>query len=115
MGFPVATRAMAADGITGVSHWGIGQGDSGTTGAGEASGGGYARKAATLLAADGSGRRFISAEVTFDLGAGTYDEAHMYDAASAGTFIGGDGHTAVVLGAAGQIKYGTGTYLEIPA
>lgn len=74
----------------------------GTTGASEASGGGYARQVTTWAggASDGS---VPGSQVTFDAAAGTY--THWGQWSSGGTFIGGDVlSSSVTLSATGQIK-----------
>lgn len=64
--------------------------DPGTTGASEATGGSpaYARQALTWPAA--SAGAISAAEVTFDIPAGTYTHWGLWDAVSAGAFLGGE-------------------------
>ncbi len=62
--------------------------DPGTTGASEASGAPYARKALTFPAA--STGQVVSAEATVDVPAGTFTHFGTWSAATAGTFRGGN-------------------------
>lgn len=73
-----------------------------TTGANEATGGGYVRKATTwvLGASDGIA---TGSQVTFDLAAGTYTHVGFQSAATAGTFLDKATMTSTTLGAVGQI------------
>lgn len=92
----------------------------GTTGASEATGGSYARKAPTFNAAGAAGPLGAgsqpatvgvawSSEVTFDVAAGTYTHVGGWSAASAGTFRGGNTlSSSQVLNSAGQVKVSIG-------
>jgi hypothetical protein len=77
--------------------------DPGTTGASEASGAPYARKALTFpAAANGS---TVSAEATVDVGAGTFTHFGTWPTATGGTFRGGNAlPTSETFNAAGQLK-----------
>lgn len=72
-----------------VTHISLHTGDPSTTGANEATGGSpaYARKAVTWAAA-ASGQRSNNAALTFDVPAGTYQYAGMWDALTVGNFYG---------------------------
>lgn len=75
----------------------------GTTGANEASGGGYVRVQATY--SSGSTGALTASEITITVPAGTYTHAGAWSASTAGTYY--DGcvlSTSVVLGSAGTIK-----------
>lgn len=77
----------------------------GTTGANEVTGGSpaYARKSLSFAAA--SGGTATASEVTFDVPAGTYTHFGVWDAATAGTFRGGNPLSASqVVSSQGQIK-----------
>lgn len=77
--------------------------DPGTTGTGEATGGGYARVQGTWTS--GSGGALTMAELTFTAPAGTYTHAGLWSASSAGTFF--DKCTlspSITIGGAGPIK-----------
>ncbi|WP_029923848.1 phage tail fiber protein [Nocardia otitidiscaviarum] len=58
--------------------------DPGTTGTGEATGGGYARVQGTWTS--GSGGALTMAELTFTAPAGTYTHVGLWSASSTGTF-----------------------------
>lgn len=80
-------------------------GNPATTGANEVSGGSpaYARKSLTFPAATGG--TATSAEVTFDVPAGTYTHFGTWSAATAGTFRGGNPLAASqTISSQGQIK-----------
>lgn len=99
-----------------ITHLSLHTADPGTTGAAEASGGSYARKAVTFNAAGAVGPlgaalqpatvgKAWSSEVTFDANAATYTHMGAWSALTAGTFRGGNALAAQqVLAAAGQIK-----------
>lgn len=75
----------------------------GATGAGEASGGSYARQAVTWAAATGG--TATAGQVTFSVDAGTYTHAGYFDAATGGNFLGGNAlDTAQTLASAGDVK-----------
>lgn len=78
-------------------------GDPSTTGANEATGGSYARKALVFGAA--SGGTASASEVEFDVPAGTYTHFGTWTAASGGTFRGGNPlSTTAVISPSGTIK-----------
>lgn len=76
--------------------------DPGTTGANEATGGGYVRKATGWVAGATDGVA-TGSQVTFDLAAGTYTHVGFQSAATAGTFLDKAAMTSTTLGAVGQI------------
>lgn len=108
MGIPNATKQAAADGIKAAAggssckisvHTGAG----GTTGANEASGGGYARGTSALTS--GSTGVVNGALTNIPVAAGTYTEGGIWSAG--GTFVGSaafTGGTVVVSGSGGSIN-----------
>jgi hypothetical protein len=111
MAIPDAGKQAAIDGyktfIGGASTWvslhtGAG---GGTTGANEASGGGYARKQSVLTS--GSTGTVTGTQVNISCAAGTYTEGGVWTAVTAGTFGGSSAFTAgsvVVSGAGASIN-----------
>jgi hypothetical protein len=81
-------------------------GDPGTTGANEISGGtpAYARKAITVGASSAGSARTLSADVTFDVPAGTITHVGYWSAITGGTFQGSDPVTSETFAAQGQYK-----------
>lgn len=106
MGIPNATHKAASDAIAALGryisvHTGAG---GGTTGANEASGGGYSRSQTTW--SSGSTGTNTGSEVNVPVAAGTYTEGGIWSAASSGTFVGSsafDGGSVVVSGAGASI------------
>lgn len=106
MGIPNATHQSASNAIAGLGsyislHTSTG---GGTTGANEATGGGYARQA-TAWTANGTGGNNGS-QVTIPCAAGTYTEAGIWSASTAGTFVGSNtftGGNVVVSGSGASI------------
>lgn len=88
MGLSVNGQNDACDGIaTGATFSGLHTGDPSTTGANEATGGGYARVAAAWSAA-ASGQRLSSGAQLFNVAAGTYYWISKWNASSAGVYKG---------------------------
>lgn len=87
MAFPNASKEAAVVALPNRAYASIHTGAAGTTGANEASGGGYARQAITWTdgASDGS---TVGSEVSFPVPAGTYVEIGFWSAATGGTFGG---------------------------
>jgi len=88
MGIPNATHQAASNAIAGLGSWislhtGAG---AGTTGANEATGGGYGR-VQTVWSAGSTGTNTGSA-VTIPCAAATYTEGGIFSASSTGTFVG---------------------------
>lgn len=104
MAFTNAAKEAAIQAVkSGATHASLHTGAAGTTGANEATGGAYARKAITWTdgASDGS---TTGSQVTFDVPAGTYVEIGFWTAATAGTFIGSVALASnAVLGSSGQV------------
>lgn len=106
MGIPNATHQAAADAIKALGayislHTGSG---ASTTGANEATGGGYARQQTTWTSTGSGGVN--GTQVTIPCAAGTYVEGGIFSAASAGTFVGSNpfaGGSVVVSGTGASI------------
>lgn len=93
MGMPNATHQAAADGIKALGAW-ISLHTStggGTTGANEATGGGYGRQQTTWTS--GSTGVVNGSQVTIPCAAGTYTEGGVNSASTAGTFVGSSAFT----------------------
>lgn len=104
MPLTTAERNVVADGVAArLAYISLHTGDPSTTGANEASGGGYARQALSFSAA-ASGTA-VASEVTFDVGAGTYTHFGVWTAVTGGTFRGGNAlSTSAVISPSGQVK-----------
>lgn len=106
MAIPNATHQAAADAIAAMGryislHTGAG---AGTTGANEATGGGYARQQTTWTGTGSGGDN--GSQVTIPCAAGTYVEGGIWSAAAAGTFVGSNpftGGSVVVSGTGASI------------
>ena len=86
MAIPTATTQAATNAVAGLgAHISLHTAAAGTTGASEASGGGYARQQTTWTASGGNNN---GSQVTISVAAGTYVEAGIWSAATAGTFVG---------------------------
>lgn len=93
------------------THAALHTGNPGTTGANEATGGSYARKALTWTggASDGS---TSAAQVEFDVPAGTYTHVSLWNAPTGGTLVDTfDIPTDIVMSLAGKIRV-TPTYTQ---
>lgn len=100
---PTERQVIAAAEAAKITHISLHTGDPGTTGASEATGGGYARKTTTVTATGGTG---TSTQVTFDVPAATFTHFGFWMGA---TFFGGNPLDAPqVIGLPGQLKF-TGT------
>lgn len=89
-----------------ITHVSLHTADPGTTGASEATGGSpaYARRAVTFADPEVDGTA-TTAEVTFDVPAGTYTHFGAWSAATAGTFRGGNALAASqTFSSQGQLK-----------
>lgn len=106
MGIPNATHQAAADAIKNRGDWisvhtGAG---GGTTGANEATGGGYARKQCVWTS--GSTGIVNGTTVNVPVAAGTYTEGGIFSESTLGTFVGSspfDGGDVIVSGAGASI------------
>ncbi len=87
MAIPNATKQAAANAITALGAWiSLHTSAASTTGANEATGGGYARKQTTWTPTGTGGANGSS--VNIPVAAGTYAEGGIFSAATAGTFVG---------------------------
>lgn len=101
---PTEIEAIATAEAAKITYLSLHTADPGTTGANEATGGSpaYAREATTITATSGTG---TSTQVTFDVPSGTYTHFGTWNAATAGTFYGGNPlSTAQTISSQGQIK-----------
>lgn len=107
MAIPNATRQAAANAIAALGTWiSVHTAAAGTTGASEATGGGYARKQTTWTP-NGSGANNGS-EVNIPVAAGTYVEGGIWSAVTAGTFVG-----SVAFGGGNVVVSGTGASINV--
>lgn len=105
MAFPTGTKNTAVDAIVALGNWiSLHTADPGTTGASEATGGGYARQQSAFGAA--ASAVATGAEVTFaGILAAAYGFFGVWSAVSAGTFRHGNVLTpAMTLGGTGTLK-----------
>lgn len=106
MALPNATKQASSNAVAALGTWislHTGAGGS-TTGANEATGGGYARKQ-TTWSATGTGTN-NGTEVNISCAAGTYTEGGIWSAVTSGTFVGSvafDGGSVVVSGTGASI------------
>lgn len=105
MGIPNATKQAAVDAVKALGNWiSLHTGAAGTTGANEATGGGYGRQQSTLTS--GSTGTVSGSAVTIPCAAGTYVEGGVFSASTAGTFVGSaafSGGNVVVSGSGASI------------
>lgn len=86
-----------------ITHVSLHTADPGTTGANEATGGGYTREALVWGAA--AGTEADATQVTFDVPSGTFTHFGLWDAATTGNFKGGGSLSQPeTFAAAGQMK-----------
>lgn len=99
------TKEALATAYAGLAtHASLHTGNPGTTGANEATGGGYARKALTWTGGTADGVT-SAAQVEFDVAAGTYTHIGLWNAATGGTFVDlYDIPTDIVMSLAGKIR-----------
>ena len=106
MGIPNATHQAASNAIAGLGAYiSLHTGDASTTGANEATGGGYARVQTTWTA--GSTGTNTGSVVNISCAAGTYVQGGIWSAGSSGTFVGSaswSGGTVVVSGSGASIS-----------
>lgn len=87
MGIPNATKQAAADAVKALGAYvSAHTAAAGTTGANEATGGGYGRQLSTLTS--GTTGAVTGSQVTVPVAAGTYVEGGLNSASTAGTFVG---------------------------
>ena len=92
MGIPNATHQAAADAIKALGAYiSLHTAAGGTTGANEATGGGYGRQLTTWTS--GSTGAVTGSQVNVPCAAGTYTEGGVFSAATAGTFVGSSAFT----------------------
>lgn len=106
MGIPNATHQAASNAIAGLGTYiSLHTGDPSTTGANEATGGGYARVQTTWTA--GSTGTNTGSVVNISCAAGTYTQGGIWSAGSSGTFVGSaafSGGNVVVSGTGASIS-----------
>lgn len=93
MGIPDNTHKAAVDAVAALGTYvGVFTGDAGTTGANEATGGGYARQQSTLATGSMSGGYWtrVGSQVIVPVAAGEYVQAGLFSASTGGTFIASD-------------------------
>lgn len=108
MGIPNNSHQVGSNAVAGIGNWislhtGAG---GGTTGANEATGGGYARVQSTPWTPNGTGTN-TGPQVNILCAAGTYTEGGIFSAVTAGTFVGSaafSGGNVVVSGAGASIN-----------
>jgi hypothetical protein len=105
MGIPNATHNTASNAIAALGNWiSLHTAAAGTTGASEATGGTYARKSTTWTS---TGAGANNGSVTnIPAPAGTYVEAGIFSAVTAGTFVGSaafSGGNVIISGSGGSI------------
>ena len=108
---PATREFLAQQYATKALYCSIHTGSPGTTGANEATGGGYARKLITWTsgAVDGV---ITGNQVELDVAAGTYTHAGFWDAATGGSFVDPyDIPTDIVMSVAGKVRV-TPTYTQ---
>lgn len=107
MGIPNATHQAASNAIAGLGAYiSLHTGDAGTTGANEATGGGYARLQTTWTA--GSTGTNSGSVVNISCAAGTYVQGGIWSASSSGTFVG-----SAAFGGGNVVVSGTGASISV--
>lgn len=93
MGIPAATHQTASNAVAALGNWiSLHTAAAGTTGANEATGGGYGRRQSTPWTADGNGNN-TGPQVNIPCAAGTYVEGGIWSASTAGTFVASNAFT----------------------
>lgn len=106
MGVPNATRLAASTAVSGLGDWiSVHTAAAGTTGASEATGGGYARK--QTVWSDATTNR-NGTTVNISVAAGTYVEGGVWSAVTAGTFRG-----SAAFAAGNVVVSGTGASIDV--
>lgn len=107
MGMPAATHQTASNAIAALGNWiSLHTAAAGTTGASEASGGGYGRVQSTPWTPDANGNNNGPAVQIF-CAAGTYVEGGIWSAQTVGTFVGSNafnGGSVIVSGTGASIN-----------
>ena len=107
MAIPNGTRQAASNAMAALGSWiSVHTAAAGTTGASEATGGGYGRRQTTWTP-NGSGTNNGS-EVNVPVAAGTYVEGGIWSASSAGTFV-----ASAAFGGGNVVVSGTGASINI--
>lgn len=107
MGIPNATHQAASNAIAGLGAYiSLHTADAGTTGASEATGGGYARVQTTWSA--GTTGVNTGSVVNISCAAGTYVQGGVWSAASSGTFVG-----SAAFGGGNVVVSGTGASISV--
>lgn len=107
MGIPNPTHQAASNAIAALGTWiSLHTAAAGTTGASEATGGGYARKQTTWT--PGTTGVNTGSEVNIPCAAGTYVEGGIFSAVSAGTFVG-----SAAFGGGNVVVSGTGASIDV--
>ena len=107
MGIPNPTHQAASNAIAALGSWiSLHTASAGTTGASEATGGGYARKQTTWT--PGTTGVNTGSEVNIPCAAGTYVEGGIFSAVTAGTFVG-----SAAFGGGNVVVSGTGASIDV--
>ena len=107
MGIPNPTHQAASNAIAALGTWiSLHTAAAGTTGASEATGGGYARKQTTWT--PGTTGVNTGSEVNIPCAAGTYVEGGIFSAVSGGTFVG-----SAAFGGGNVVVSGTGASIDV--
>lgn len=107
MGIPNATHQAASNAVAALgSYISLHTAAAGTTGASEATGGGYARVQTTWTA--GSTGTNTGSVVNISCAAGTYVEGGIFSASSSGTFVG-----SAAFGGGNVVVSGTGASISV--
>lgn len=107
MGIPNATHQAASNAVAALGTYiSLHTGDASTTGANEATGGGYAR-VQTTWTADSTGTNTGSV-VNISCAAGTYTQGGIWSASTSGTFVG-----SAAFGGGNVVVSGTGASISV--
>lgn len=107
MGIPNATHQAASNAVAALGAYiSLHTGDASTTGANEATGGGYARVQTTWTA--GSTGTNTGSVVNISCAAGTYTQGGIWSASTSGTFVG-----SAAFGGGNVVVSGTGASISV--
>lgn len=107
MGIPNATHQAASNAVAALGTYiSLHTGDASTTGANEATGGGYARVQTTWTA--GSTGTNTGSVVNISCAAGTYTQGGIWSANTSGTFVG-----STAFGGGNVVVSGTGASISV--
>ena len=107
MGIPNATHQAASNAVAALGTYiSLHTGDASTTGANEATGGGYARVQTTWTA--GSTGTNTGSVVNISCAAGTYTQGGIWSASTSGTFVG-----SAAFGGGNVVVSGTGASISV--